>query len=176
MKTLRVSVAIFKTLSKVNVPDPNDPVIGTSAPSDFIVPIVTSTPDADGLVYHEVQYGQTLWAIAIVYGVKIDEIRALNNLGPTTDIFQGDRLLVKKDAPPVPLTAIFEISKTPTQSHLVVTASSFATVTQRPTETSTGVATITEAGFEKTGLVIGIALMTILFAGLLSWISSRRAA
>jgi len=36
------------------------PAVNTSAPSDFIVPIVTSTPDDGGLVFHEVQYGQTL--------------------------------------------------------------------------------------------------------------------
>ena len=85
-------------------PGPNDPAVGTFAPSDFIVPIIASTPDENGLVYHEVQYGQSLWAIAIEYGVKIDEIRALNNLGTTTEIYQGDRLLVRKDAPPPPAT------------------------------------------------------------------------
>ena len=86
-------------------PGSDDSVSGNSAPGDFIVPIVASTPDENGLIYHEVQYGQTLWAIAIEYGVKIDEIRALNNLGPGTDIYQGDKLLVRKDAPPPLKTA-----------------------------------------------------------------------
>jgi uncharacterized protein YkwD len=39
-------------------PDPDGTEPETFSSSDFIVPIITSTPDENGLVYHEVQYGQ----------------------------------------------------------------------------------------------------------------------
>ena len=159
-------------------PGPGEPVVGTSAPSDFIVPITKSTPDENGLIYHEVQYGQTLWAIAIEYGVKIDEIRALNNLGPTTDIYQGDKLLVRKDAPPSPVTPTAEMS-TPTELFPTATATSFPTVTPLVNETPTVVVATTEKRFESnsmSGTAVGIVLVAILFAGILSWLSSRRPA
>lgn len=158
-------------------PGPGDPVIGTSAPSDFIVPIATSTPDEEGHVFHEVQYGQTLWAIAIEYGVKIDEIRALNNLGPTTDIYQGAKLLIKKGAPPSRVTVTVEISAIPTETLKTATTTSFPTVTSFVSETPTVVADVLEESVESNsmaGMAIGIVLVAILFAGLLSWMSSRK--
>jgi LysM repeat protein len=154
-------------------PGPDDPAVGTSAPSDFIVPIVTSTPDEDGLVYHEVQYGQTLWAIAIEYGVKIDEIRALNNLGPGTDIYQGDMLLVRKDAPPPPATAIPESVISPTYPDPVPTSTPFPTVTPIITATTTAIIESSKNG-SVTGIVIGIVLVTLLLAGIVTWMSSRK--
>ncbi len=170
---------------QVYTPGLKDPIVGTSAPSDFIVPITKNTPDGDGFVYHEVQYGQTLWAIAIEYGVKIDEIRALNSLGPTNDIYQGDRLLIKKDMPSSPVAALSETTATPVQPIQSPTSLSFpfATVTSFPTTTSLAIETPTAVieiaensmgGSSTAGVAIGITLIAFLFAGLFSWISSRR--
>ena len=158
-------------------PGSGDPVINTSAPSDFIVPITTSTPDVEGLVYHEVQYGQTLWAIAIEYGVKIDEIRSLNNLGPTTEIYQGDRLLVKKDVPPVIVTATLSASAIPTESINLITATNFPTATPVVSGISTGGKGILEGNTGNnsiTGIAFGIILVALLFAGMFTWIGSRK--
>jgi len=161
---------------QVYTPGPGDPVIGTSAPSDFIVPITISTPDENGLVYHEVQYGQTLWAIAIEYGVKIDEIRALNNLGPTTEIYQGDRLLVRKEAPPVLSAITVEVSVSPTNFVQLVTSTRIPTATPLSIDTPTITSTsdVNTARNSVSGLVIGIGLVVLLLAGMLSWVSSRR--
>ncbi|MGD8404859.1 MAG: CAP domain-containing protein [Anaerolineales bacterium] len=164
---------------QVYTPGTGAPVIGTSAPSDFIVPIKKSTPDSEGMVYHEVQYGQTLWAIAIEYDVKIDDIRALNSLGPTTEIYQGEKLLVRKDTLSAPITATNVLSITLTGSFPVPTATSFRTATPTRTETPTVIMTVTEGGVannSKTGTLIGIVFIAILFAGIFSWISSRRGA
>lgn len=158
---------------QVYTPNPDSPAMESSSSSDFIVPITTSTPDENGLVYHEVQYGQTLWAIAIEYGVKIDEIRALNNLGPGTDIYQGDRLLVRKDAPPPPATATSTAVTLPTDPILVVTSTSFPTATPRITETTVVLAESRE-GNSVAGIAIGIVLVTLFFAGMLTWLSSRK--
>lgn len=60
-----------------------------------VVPLVTVTPRPDGSIFHEVGYGQTLWAIALAYGVKIDQIRAWNNLEEgASEIYAGQKLLV----------------------------------------------------------------------------------
>jgi uncharacterized protein YkwD len=118
-------------------PDPNVAATESFSSSDFIVPVVTSTPDKNGLVYHEVQHGQTLWAIAIEYGVKIDEIRALNNLGATTEIYPEDKLLIRKDISPssVPATSTTASTKVPSVQFSTVTG--LPTLTLLPTETLT---------------------------------------
>ncbi|MCC7119819.1 MAG: LysM peptidoglycan-binding domain-containing protein [Anaerolineales bacterium] len=70
--------------------------------SQFMVPIAKSTARPDGKVYHKVQYGQTLWSIAIDYGTTIKKIQALNNLGEDLTIQQGEELLVLENATPPP--------------------------------------------------------------------------
>jgi len=58
--------------------------------------LVVSTPHPDGSIVHIVGYGQTLWAIALAYGVRIDQIRAWNNIATdSNDIYAGQYLLVR---------------------------------------------------------------------------------
>ncbi|MEW5941090.1 MAG: LysM domain-containing protein, partial [Chloroflexota bacterium] len=58
-----------------------------------MVPVIRNTALPNGDVYHEVQYGQTLWSIAIQYGTTIAEIKRLNRL--VSDVISpGMRLLV----------------------------------------------------------------------------------
>ncbi|MBI5825727.1 MAG: LysM peptidoglycan-binding domain-containing protein [Chloroflexi bacterium] len=71
--------------------------------SQYMVPVAKSTARADGDVIHAVQYGQSLWSIAIEYGTTIKNIQALNNLGEDLVVFQGQELLVLKGATPPPL-------------------------------------------------------------------------
>ena len=60
-----------------------------------LVPLATMTPDSAGATFHVVGYGQTLWAIALAYGVRIEQIRAWNNIPEdSSDIYAGQRLLV----------------------------------------------------------------------------------
>ncbi len=80
--------------------------------SQFVIPVTRATARPDGDVIHEVKNGQSLWAIAIEYGVKIDQIRTLNNL-PATDIYVGQKLLVQKHATQQP-TPTFTLTATPT--------------------------------------------------------------
>jgi uncharacterized protein YkwD/LysM repeat protein len=73
--------------------------------SQYMVPVMLSTARPDGDVFHKVQYGQTLWSLAIEYGTTIKNIQSLNNLGEDLAVWQGQELLVKKAATqPVPAT------------------------------------------------------------------------
>ncbi|MBK8783332.1 MAG: LysM peptidoglycan-binding domain-containing protein [Anaerolineales bacterium] len=66
--------------------------------SQYMVGVVKSTALPGGDVIHTVQYGQTLWSIAIEYGTTIKNIQALNNLGEDLVVYQGQALLVQKAA------------------------------------------------------------------------------
>jgi len=68
----------------------------------FMIPVSLATARPDGDVIHEVKYGQTLWSIAIEYGVKIEDIRRLNNF-TDDEVFPNQKLLIQKAATqPVP--------------------------------------------------------------------------
>jgi LysM repeat protein len=66
----------------------------SSGVSQFMVPVTVGTARPDGNVFHKVQYGQSLWSIAIAYGTTIKNIQALNNLGEDSTVYQGQELLV----------------------------------------------------------------------------------
>ncbi len=66
--------------------------------SQYIIPVGVNTAEPNGDVYHVVEYGQTLWAVAIQYDTKIKELQALNNLGEEIVVQQGQKLLVKRGA------------------------------------------------------------------------------
>jgi uncharacterized protein YkwD len=111
---------------------------GDAAISQFMVPITKSTAGPDGNVIHKVQYGQTLWSIAIDYGTTIKSIKALNNLGESELVYQGQDLLVLQGVTPPPLS-------TPT---VVLLPSSIPTLTDSPSTPQmvfpfTAVATVT---------------------------------
>jgi len=67
------------------------------AVNQYIIPVSVATARPNGDVYHSVQYGQTLWSIAIEYSTKIDLIRQLNHLSGDT-VFPNQLLLVKRGA------------------------------------------------------------------------------
>ena len=85
---------------------PGSGVAGQDAISQFMVPITKSTARPDGDVFHKVQYGQTLWGIAIEYGTTIRNIQGLNNLGEDLVVFQGQELLVVKGATQPPPSTV----------------------------------------------------------------------
>lgn len=77
---------------------------GDDSVSQYSVPVAISTAKPDGDVIHEVQYGQTLWSIAVQYNTTIAELKRLNNL-PDDTISPGWKLLIKKRATqPAPVT------------------------------------------------------------------------
>ena len=131
-----------------------------------IYPVVQSTPNADGNVIHEVRAGQSLWQIAIDYGVKIDEIKRLNNLFDN-DIYPGNKLLIKKVATsiaaPSTETPTPEMTATLTPS-VTVMPSLVATATQLPVSSA--------AKNNRVLMTIAIVLIALVGGGVFTWSGS----
>jgi len=83
----------------------------------YSVPVAVSTARPDGDVVHEVKYGQTLWSLADLYNVSVDEIKRLNGLVDDT-VLPGWKLLIQKGAtqpaPPTPTFILLAPDKTQT--------------------------------------------------------------
>ncbi len=125
---------------------------------DQMLPVVRNTARPDGDVIHEVQYGQTLWSIAIQYGTTIEQIRRLNNLPLTPVIYPGQKLLIQKNATqPAPTVAGTEASPQP--------SASTPSPTVRATFTATSAANADPAFM--TGGVSGSAIVAVVFAFLI---------
>ncbi|MDX1613914.1 MAG: LysM domain-containing protein [Candidatus Promineifilaceae bacterium] len=58
------------------------------------VPGPTPTPDAEGVIYVEVQPGDSLWAIAARADISLDEILELNDLSRDSFVNPGDLLII----------------------------------------------------------------------------------
>jgi LysM repeat protein/uncharacterized protein YkwD len=135
---------------------------GTPIPlseGQYIIPVVESTARPDGDVVHQVQYGQSLWSIAITYGTTIEQLQKLNNLGDSNTVYEQQLLLVQKGATqPVVL---------PTQAATTALSSS-PSPTPSPTVTQTVITT--EAAAQPTGqggsiVVILVISVSVLIAG-----------
>ena len=97
------------------------PGVAPATASELIQAIELATPAADGSITHLVKSGQTLWAIAVAYKVRVAQIQFLNNLGQTVVIYEGQKLIIKEAGPtwtPVPGTALNpNLTDTPLQAY-----------------------------------------------------------
>lgn len=91
-----------------------------AAPLAQLTPFPSPTPGADGRILYVVQQGDTLWRIAAITGISLDQLRTLNKL--TNDIVAtGDVLLLGYGGPsstdptpgPSPTPPAFVPSPTP---------------------------------------------------------------
>jgi LysM repeat protein len=72
-----------------------------SAPVDPTpVPVVVSTPLSDGSVFHIVGNGQSLWTIAAVYGIPLEELNEINQFDPDTVLVPGDKIIIEPSYTP----------------------------------------------------------------------------
>ena len=70
-----------------------------AAPQAQLTPFPTPTAGPDGRILYTVQSGDSLWRIAAVAGIPLDELRALNNLGPDDIIAPGQKILLGLGGP-----------------------------------------------------------------------------
>jgi hypothetical protein len=70
-----------------------------AAPQAQLTPFPTPTAGPDGRILYTVQSGDSLWRIAAVAGIPLDELRALNNLGPDDIITPGQKILLGLGGP-----------------------------------------------------------------------------
>lgn len=144
--------------------------------SQFMVPITLNSADATGNVFHKVEYGQTLWSIAVAYGTTIKNIQALNNLGEDLVIYQGQNLLVlqgaTQSAPPTAQSSSTPIVAT---SQIVLPTATFPS-TATPVQISvTDVVSETEESESSSSnssrtLVIILILAAFVGAGMAVWL------
>jgi LysM repeat protein len=83
-----------KTAEKAQAP----PVVSApqktapSAPAQAPAPVAAKP--GDGLMYHTVQKGDTLYRLSVKYGISVPKLQELNNLGTETEIFPGQQVVV----------------------------------------------------------------------------------
>lgn len=132
-----------------------------------IYPAELSTPNANGEVIHEVRDGETLWQIAISYGVKINDIKSRNNL-LGNDIYPGNKLLIRIEATAtaVPPTASELLSAT-------VSASESPTATLMPAVATMATQTLPTVITQDTSRVKTVAFSIValaLIGGVIAWL------
>ena len=74
-----------------------------AAPALQATAIPTPTPGPDGRIIYIVQPGDTLWKIAALADISIDQLRALNNLTPEDVIAPGDEIFLGLGGPATPI-------------------------------------------------------------------------
>ena len=119
----------------------------------IITPVKVATPDAEGITYHMVQAGQSLWSIAIAYKTTINALNDFNRL-TSDDIFPGNTLIIllPKDTPtPLPTSTS---TPYPSPSPFI-----FWTVTSSPAPTASAVPTSPVTG--GNGVIIAGVIITL---------------
>jgi len=135
---------------------------------DYSVPVVVSTARPDGDVVHEVKYGQTLWTLADLYHVHIEDIKRLNGL-VDDNIIPGWKLLIQKGAtqpPPVTDTPLVVTTSTAT---LYPTAVPYYTKTPVLTATSPSVPLSQQIKQNSTVVAALLIAFSVLLAGIIGF-------
>jgi LysM repeat protein len=154
----------------------------TNAPAGTqiaLVPLITATPSANGSIVHEVGYGQSLWSIAIAYGVRINEIRSLNGLAPdSTDIYSGQKLVIRQAGLVTPAAQETQVpigttAANPTNPPPLLTVTPIATASLIPSPTATieprfEMPELTSTRIIAIGLIVVglVGVVGVLFSGL----------
>ncbi len=147
-----------------------------SSVPQYIIPVRRSTARPDGNVIHKVQYGQSLWSIAVTYNTTINQIRAWNNLGESTEIYDGQVLLVQMGATQPPPPTNTPLATLTAFSTITPTASgSFPTTTAQPSPTKSGENENDPPSASSPGIWAGIIVILALGAGAFgTWVSTTR--
>jgi len=139
------------------------------ATSNYVNTIITSTPNADGSIIHVVKEGETLWAIALAYGLTGAEIMTNSGNSPlATDVYAGQILIIRLANP---ATATLTLTPTPTRitpqpTQLRPSLTPIPSHTPLPTPTETPVPPILQRAFAD-GKTVGLVLAGLSAVGVL---------
>jgi len=153
-----------RTLALAKSPSQEDPPTPT-----YTSWIITSTPNPDGSIVHIVQEGETLWDIALAYGVPGSEIMGNSGNSPTvTDVYVGQVLIIRQPnlATQTPTLTPTPTRITPQATLLRPTLTPIPTQTHFPTLTPTDQPNVLVRAFADTHTV-GIAMVSISGVGIL---------
>ena len=166
----------------VTNPDNNDDDANDTAPvaqdtEVFYNPVVTVTPDQDGIIVHKVKYGETLSTISQAYGVPISQILTNSSLpATTTNIYEGQTLIIQTATEPTatPTNTATLDPGTPTPTRVRPTMTPNPTRTPAPTQTPTTPPSIVHRALgdgKNVGLglvmVCGVGLILVIYLGFL---------
>lgn len=131
--------------------------------------IVPATPQDDGKVYHTVKSGETLWLIAISYGIKIVDLRKWNNLTDSQEIYPGDKLFIKQQVKPTLVPAMMTGTPLP-----VNTVSYTSTVFPSLVSTDALVQMPSNLSDSSTFVFVIIIIAAVILAAVLVWADRKR--
>ncbi|MFA9491891.1 MAG: CAP domain-containing protein, partial [Anaerolineales bacterium] len=87
-------------------------------------PVQIAEPDEDGSIVHTIQVGQTLWTIAAVYDVPLDQLLELNEITMNTLLQPGQEIIIEQSRESEPtVTPTVESTPTPSETEPIPTPS-----------------------------------------------------
>jgi len=141
----------------------------TDIPPTGAVTVIPSTPKPDGSILHVVQHSETLWSIALAYGITIDELRLMNNLPSGAFIYPGDTLIIRRPYTPTPTQPTPTNTPRPSPTS-VPTSTATQTATSLPPTPAPVPAVPRSAGLNYVLLIIALALLA---TGGIAWLGGR---
>jgi hypothetical protein len=105
------------------------------------IPVTKAEPREDGSIVHQIQNGQALWTLSIIYEVDLQTLLDLNNLPETALVFPGDEILIRPANTPSPTEPVTPTSPPPSEA-------ATAAVTQPAADTALEITAIPEENAE----------------------------
>jgi hypothetical protein len=78
------------------LPDPGETSSFTSSESQVLMPLLDlrDSPELKDAIQYEVQHGETIYQIAVQFGVSVEDIASINRLVSPDQIEEGDVLII----------------------------------------------------------------------------------
>lgn len=98
-------------------------VEGAAAPPKQPTPFLTPTPGPDGRIIYIAQEGDSLWRIAAIAGLSLEELMAMNGIQPGDFLTPGTRLELGRAGPALATGEAGGVVATPTEAEPTPTPS-----------------------------------------------------
>ena len=109
------AIAAAPTQTPVPEPTPTVQPTPTVSPTPTMPPVDTPTPEPEGPIEYAVQDGDTLFTIAVEFGVSVQDLVEFNDLPDENFVFVGQvleiptdpsQIIERRESQPVPTTAV----------------------------------------------------------------------